>query len=264
MARSDTGAPLSLYAFPDDNVAPSAAVTCATENPLYTAAMLVDLKPGKPFKSTLATATIVFTFGSPTAIKAIAIINHNLAGRTLTLTNNNGLSSVSIPIDANDHDAICLNAWKRFDDQSASVRTATVWTLTVPTGSANAAIGEVLLLVDIQEFDLLWGLRQKPRRPMARPGTTFGGTLLKYRKRIRVREIRGQVNLAEDDTALRRLESGANGDYHPFFFVWDEDVNDCMMVQFEPDTFEFGPTDVGISEKPIRFLEVSSGPPLFP
>lgn len=264
MPRSDTGAPLSLYAYPSDNVAGSAAsVTSATEYAPYEALRLVDTNPGRPYKSSTDAATVVFTFSSPVALKAIAACNHNLAGRTGTLTNNNGLSSVSLVFPSNDADGLCVNAWARFDDQSASVRSATVWTLTIPSGALNPAIGEILLLTEIREFRFRWGLKFKPRHLVSKPGTTFGGRHLKYDKQIRIWEFIGMVSLAEDEDSIRDLAISAKGIYHHWFFAPDEDVNEWWFVEWEEDAWETVIANVELRDMPVRGREVSSGPPLF-
>lgn len=256
--------PLPLFAMPRDNIASDvASVTCATADADYPAANLVDLKPAKPFKSTTTGAVIVFTFGSARALKAIVAVNHNLAGITATLTNNNGLTPVSLVFPANGGDNNCRNAWARFDSQAAGVRSATVWTLTIAGAAANVAIGEILLLTDIRDFDLVWGLKVKPRHKQSRPGQTFGGTHLKYDKRILIREMSGQVNLKEDEAILRQLEAESKGGYRFFTFIEDEAENDPILMELDLDTFEYANTNPGIAEMPIRATETSSGPPLF-
>src|SRR6187431_2854817 len=99
----------SLYAKTSDLLTPTWSLTAGTANSAYPVTNLGDMKPYKPFKATSGTCTMRATFGGSTTLQAIAIIGHNLAGVTITITNGAGLSTTLV-VPANTGDGMPVNA----------------------------------------------------------------------------------------------------------------------------------------------------------
>lgn len=259
------------YARAGDNVAPDATVSLVSGAVLAGSALanLTDRNPAKALRLTGTSGTIRFTFGASVELVAVAIINHNLAGATVTLSNNGGgggIASQAVAIAANGLDDQCVNAILDFSAlYTQTQRTATQWDVAI-TGAVlgNVAIGEIWLLSALRDLRWIWGVTFTPTRAIVSPGTTFGESHLRYNKRIRRRRFSGRLQLQTEEAALRLLEAEAQGEYHAWLLWPDISVNDCWLVQFDPGTFRWVPRSIGSTEMPIEGAEVSSGPPLFP
>ncbi len=257
-----------LFALPSDDVAPNATVTVTsgTAETEYPASFLVNRNPAKPSKSTGTAITYRFTWSGNQIIEAIAIINHNLDGATVTLSNAAGANEVlAIPDNTPGLYPNCTNAWYDLRELATlSQRTDDVWDLAITGGAlGNVAIGEVLFITDLREMRLKWGLKLSPARSVIRH-KTFGGSLLQYHKRVQVRSCAASVDLQSDQELWTQLEQEASGQVVPFLFIPDEAVNDAWYVQLQGDSFSQRPTNPGIIETPLEMVEVSPGPPLFP
>lgn len=259
------------YARAGDNVAPDATPTLTSGSVAAGSALanVVDRNPAKALRLAGTSGTIRFTFGAGVELVGIAIVNHNLVGATVTLTNNGGgggISGQAIAIAANGLDAQCTNAILDFTLlYSATQRTATQWDVAI-SGAAlgNVAIGEILLLTAIRDLRWMWGVTVRPTRAIVTPGTTFGESHLRYNKRIRRRRFSGKLQLQSEEAGMRLLEEEAQGEYFAWLLWPDIAVNDCWLVQFEPGSFQWAGRSIGSTEIPIEGSEVSSGPPLFP
>ncbi len=257
-----------LFSLPTDDVAPNATVTVTsgTANAEYPASFLVNRNPSKPGKATGAAITYRFTWSGTQIIAAIAIINHNLDGATVTLTSGSGVNeAITIPDNTPGLYPTCVNPFHDLRaEYTVGQRTDDVWDLAITGGVlGNVAIGEVLFLTDLREMPLKWGLKLSPSRGVIRH-KTFGGSLLQYNKRIQIRSCSASVDWEEDRALFRQLEQEASGQVVPFLFIPDEAENDAWYVQLSGDSFHERPTNPGIIEMPIEMVEVSPGPPLFP
>lgn len=252
----------SRIARPGDNVAPDATVslTSGTANALYPVTNLVNRDPAKPFKATGTSCTIRFTWSGDRVLVGIAIINHNLGGLTLTLTNAAGLNQ-SVPIAANGADLLCVNAPFDFSGLAAGVRTDDIWDLAISGAATPVAIGEIQMLTALRDPRWNWGLKFEPERLIVSPGKTWGGARLKYDKRILLRKGMALVEYQSEEAMFRLLEQQAKGSYHNWLLIPDRDVNDCALVELV--AFSWQPISQGQTNIPINVIEVSSGPPLF-
>lgn len=252
-----------LYALPTDDISPGAqwSVVGGVENAEYTASHLGNRNPAKPAKLTGTSGTWRATVGSSVLI-GVALINHNFAGATVSITSGSGLN-LSIPIPANGSDGLCKNPWLDVTTASLAQRTSTTFNIVITGGLLGPlALGEVVLLTALRELNLKFGAKYTPTRLLTRH-RTWGGTHLQYDKKIRVRKANGMLELRDDEAAIRLLEEASIGGYHPFFFVPDEDVNDAWYVQHVPGAFSYAYDNVEITTMPFEVQEVSSGPPLY-
>lgn len=255
----------SAYCRPGDDVAPNAtwSIVSGTADAAYPESNVANRNPAVPFKATGTSATIRATFGASQVLVGVALINHNLAGATVSITSGSGLSQ-SIPIAANSGGQ-CTNAILDFSAASLGQRTSTQFNIVV-SGAVlgNVAIGEVLLLTAIRDLEWLWGLRVQPKRLYVRAGKTFGATDLQYNKRIRIRVVSAQTEAQAVEAEMRTLEEEAQGEGFPWVIWYERAVNECLYVKFAPGTFSWSPQSTGFTQIPIEAEEVSSGPPLFP
>jgi hypothetical protein len=257
-----------LVATPTDDVAPNATVTVTSgaANTEYPAANLVNRNPAKPGKSTSAAITYRFTWSGNQIIRAIAIINHNLDGATVTLSNAAGVNQVlTIPDNTPGIYPTCINPWRDLaDDWSTAQRTDDIWDLAITGGAlGNIAVGEVCFLTDLQPLNLVWGAKLSPRW-MQVSHRTFGGSLLRYNKRVLINGAVGRVDLDEDRDLMVQIDQESNGSIVPFVFIPHEDVNEAWYVQARPESFALAYTNPQVTEMPFEVEEVSEGPPLFP
>lgn len=252
------------YARPGDDIAPDAtwSVTSGAADAAYPVANVANRNPAKPFKATGTSATIRATYGASQVLVGVALINHNLAGATVSITSGAGLSE-AVAIGANSGGQ-CTPAFLDFSTALLAQRTSTTFNLVISGGAlGNIAIGEVLLLTAIRDLTWIWGLTIRPKRLIQRQ-TTFGGTHLQYNKRVRVHVISAQTDLQSEEAAMRTLEEEAQGELLPWLIIPARAVNACYYVQFVPGTFAWTPQSDGFTDIPIEAEEVSAGPPLFP
>jgi hypothetical protein len=256
-----------LFALPTEDVAPNATVTVTsgTANAEYPAANLVNRNPAKPGKATGVAITYRFTWSGNQIIRAIAIINHNLDGATVTLSNAAGVNqALTIPDNTTGLYPHCVNPWRDLsEDWTVGQRTDDIWDLAITGGAlGNVAIGEVCFLTDLNELHLIWGAKLSPSH-LNITHKTFGGSSLKYNKRILINGAAGRVDLDTDRDLMSQLDHESAGTIVPFVFIPHEDENEAWYVQ---NTGEFSKAyaNPGITEMPFVVEEVSEGPPLFP
>lgn len=256
--------PLPLFALPSDNIAPSATASwvVGTADAAYPPANVLDLDPAHPAKANETTATLRLTFGGNVTPVGVALINHNLAGATVTLSNNAGTPlSTGITIPANTPDGQCLNPW--LDLSALGNRTASQWNIAVSGASLAVGIGEVWLVTALRDFNAIWGFEVKPTYLVTRH-KTFGGTLLQHNKRVRMRRAMAQIDLDADRASLEQLHQECMGGIKPFLFIPDEAENDAWLATLMPESFATKFSSPEITHMPLSIEEVSSGPPLFP
>jgi hypothetical protein len=199
-----------LFALPTEDVAPNATVTVTsgTANAEYPAANLVNRNPAKPGKATGVAITYRFTWSGNQIIRAIAIINHNLDGATVTLSNAAGVNqALTIPDNTTGLYPHCVNPWRDLsEDWTVGQRTDDIWDLAITGGAlGNVAIGEVCFLTDLNELHLIWGAKLSPSH-LNITHKTFGGSSLKYNKRILINGAAGRVDLDTDRDLMSQLD----------------------------------------------------------
>lgn len=249
----------SVIVYPTENYASSATVTATSGafNSTYPGTYANNLNPSKPVKMTGTSGTIRFTFGSSTTLAAIALINHNLAGATVQLSNGAGMATQTVTIPSNTSDGQCINPFKDFS--SASNRASTTWDLAISGATSPIAIGEVVLANQLRDLLWRWEL-EADREYLVITHETFGGSSLKYNKRIRRRGARSSG--PRINSVVHTLHQGAQGSVNPFLFILDNSINDAMFVQLT-DKLEWTHYSRNHVEGRVAVREVSSGPPLF-
>jgi hypothetical protein len=255
----------SLVVYAGDNVAAAvagASVTMTNESadPEYSADELIDLDPENPAKATTTATTIEFTLGAAYALEVAAIINHNLAGATVTLQNDAGLSQ-AFTIPARTAGGICVNPW--LDLRGLANRTDDVWRVVITGAAANVQIGEIVLGTTLRALPWQYGgLRFGRSRPTTPALRTHGGKRLKSDRGFQVRRYVGTVGRESSRTMLETLWESAKGTVLPFLLIPRDDVNDAALVEFSSEEFGEeldGPTATAIL---LELEEASSGLPL--
>lgn len=253
----------SLFAYPSDNRTPAATITAiaGTVNAAYPPSNLGIKNPRKPAKFTGTSGTWRFTWSGNEIFVAWVLINHNLGGATVTLTNGAGLNR-SIAIPAYGADGICFHAWDNFSGLSVGTRTDDVWDLAITGAAQPIAVGEVLALAALRDMGWKYPVSTDVRYLVVRH-PTFGGAHLTHNKRIRIRSARSSVNRFLDLDILKLLNQNAVGSVNPFFFALDSTQNDPWLAEFVEDRFGWAHRGPAHAEIGIAVQEVSSGPPLF-
>jgi len=243
---------VSLVAPPWADIADAATgVTVTTEHASYLKANLYNRLPHKPYKATGVGTTIAFTFAAPVTLECVSLHNTNLDGAVATcaLTNNNGLSS-SVVLPAKTRGGRYRDPWRDLRT-SGGAATASVWTFTIASNSANVAIGEIGLWDTLTETGIKWGMKKNVihRRIQHR---TQRGIPRRFDLDTRYATFQGEAGI----TGLNRdmweeLNEGAKGTNKGFLFVLDEDVNETFYTTFAEEEFtntfdtpDWEPTDV--------------------
>lgn len=258
---------VSRYCRPGDNVTPNGSswsMIVGTENALYPASNLGNRNPAKPFKANQATATVRRTFGSSQVLVGTLLANHNLAGASsVKIKSGSGLDQV-ITVPPNGADGQCVHCYLDFSAASSGQRTSTTFDLEV-VGNAlgNVAVGEWLLVTAWRDLRWIWGLTMTPDYLLQGPGETFGGSLLQYDKRIRMRSWTGRTQLQAVEAEMNTLHQQAKSSLFAWVLIEDRNVNDWVPVQFVRGSYKRTPRSIGSTEISIEMRETSSGPPLF-
>lgn len=186
-------------------------------------------------KTTGTTATYRGTISS-TALKGVAFIHcgAGLAGLTVAVTNNNAMPSQSLVIPALPPDGVQLNA---FLDLRLVTTAATQWNFAISGASANIAVGKILLIRDLDETCIGWGVRVGEKKPTI-VHRTDGEIALGYRKAVRYRTFTPDLKLESERADYTTMRRGSEGPTQPFLFVLDDTVNDPAYVWFPDDTWE--------------------------
>jgi hypothetical protein len=218
---------------PSENVAPNAtwAVTVGGANPLYPVTNVYNLDPANPTKSTGLTYTIRATFAGAQTIKVVQFLMHNLAGTSIAITNNGGLSTTLTPA-ANYGDGFPEFSWKDLRDNANN--SATIWTFAMTVASGIVQLGEIVLWEDATLFPLKWELSHGPNR-LAHRNVTDWGYEHYYDRGIRERTIDGDI-LGTYWELLLELEADAHGCVKQFPVILEDDTQESYWVRFTKDS----------------------------
>lgn len=228
---------MAVYLRPSGNLTSSGTVSltagaAATDYPLT---YLYDLDPAYPFKATGTSCTIQIVFGAPTLLECIALINTNLAGATVTITNNAGLNQALV-IPAITLGARTRNAWK--DLRGLANTTATTWTITITGASANVAIGELVMGDELREAELAWGVKYRATHKMIEHRTHYH-VPIKFNLDSRYRTFTGTAARDSEVAAeLELLNEDSMGGYLGWLFILDEEANDPAFVTHKGEDWE--------------------------
>lgn len=209
------------------------SLTAGTANSSFPLTNLNLVDPGSVSKLTGTSGTYRGTITS-TAIQAIAIINCNLGGLTLTVTNNNSMASQNLVVPAAASDGLSLNAWI---DLRAVTTAATQWNIAVPTNGANVAIGKILLIADVDDYQFRTRWRLKETKPAivqrASRGQAWGYPVGTRYRTASLDFIYESQRAAY--TTLRRLSVGPS---QPCVFMPTSTGTDVVYAWFPNDNWE--------------------------
>lgn len=261
-----------LYCRPSDLIIPSAtlSVTSGTADSGYPVTNLQNRNPAKPFKATGTSVTVRATYGAPVTARAVSFGPHNLVGATVSLTNNNASPlNRSITVPANALNGLSVDPFDDFSAVTGSLA-ATQWNLVISGASANVAIGEWHLALELRILRILIasGFPESLIHGNTIHPTSMGGKLKSNRgwavRRFTGRVLVNRLTLAQDLATLRALAEDARGQYGQFLLIPDSAKNDALYVDLNVDeqsvTWQNSNRDVGYVE--IEFIQVQRGPRL--
>lgn len=246
----------TLYCLPTDikSYAATWSLAVGSENASFPLTNLNSVYAHLVSKTTGTTATYRGTISS-TAIQAIAIINCNLAGLTLTVTNNNSMASTNLVIPAAATDGVSLNGWV---DLRAVTTAATQWNVAISGAAANIAVGKILLIGTLRTMAINWEPTIAEMKPTIVHRTHYG-IALGSRKNVRWRAFQPSLSLESERAAYTNLRRASEGPTQPFAFILDSDVNDPAYVWFPEESWEHSrSTKLGTSWSD-RLEECNSG-----
>lgn len=183
-------------------------------------------------KTTGTAATYRGTISS-TAIQGIAIINCNLAGLTLTVTNNNSMASTNLVIPSAPADNVSING---FVDLRAVTTAATQWNVAITGAAANIAVGKIKLYSTLRTMAIGWDVEVEETKPTKMFRTEYG-IALGTRRATRYRCFIPRIGRESERAAYTNLRRGSEGPTQPFLFILDEAVNDPAYVWFPEETW---------------------------
>lgn len=205
-------------------------------------------------KTTGTTATYRGTISS-TALQAIAIINCNLAGLTLTVTNNGGMASQNLVIPAAPSDNVSINGWV---DLRAVTTAATQWNIAISGAAANIAVGKILLVATLRELTVALSLPVREAKP-THIFRTEAEIALGNRKNVRYRTWVPTFPKDSERTTFTNLRRASEGPTQPFLFVLDSSANDPAQAWFPDPEWEHEQVHSGISMWRDRIEESNPG-----
>lgn len=205
-------------------------------------------------KLTSGTGTFKATIAS-FAVQAVAFINTNLAGATVTVTNNGGMASQSLLIPAAQPDGLSLNGFK---DLRAVTTAATEWSFAIAGFGSNVAVGKILLIGAVRVMDSRWGIAIKERKPFILHRTEYG-IPLGFPLRTRYREVRPIFVRESERAAYTALRRSGSGPHEPFWFALEPTVNDCMYLWHQAEEWEHSRDLPNVSRWTDTFEEVNPG-----
>jgi hypothetical protein len=225
----------TLYCRPSDILSYAAtwSLTAGSADSAFPLTNLASVYAHIVSKTTGTAATYRGTISS-TALQAIAIINCNLAGLTLTVTNNNSMASTNLVIPSAPTDNVSING---FVDLRAVTTAATQWNIAITGAAANIAIGKILLISNLRTMLPMWELGVGETKPSVVHRTEYG-IAVGSRRAVRFRSFVPSFGRESERSAYASLRRASEGPTQPFLFVLDDAVNDPAYVWFPEDTWE--------------------------
>lgn len=234
------------------------SLTSGSADSAYPLTNLNSVYAHKVSKTTGTSATYRGTIAS-TAIQGIVIVHCNLAGLTLTVTNNGGMASQSLVIpSAPPEGNLQLSGWV---DLRSVTTAGTQWNVAISGAAANIAIGKILLIASLREFRIRWGkapLQVDETKP-TRVIRTEDEIALGFRRAVRYRAWMPELMRESQRAQYQALRRGSEGPTQPFAFILDPAVNDPAYVWFPEPTWKHGREWTGVTRWRDRLEECNPG-----
>lgn len=231
------------------------SLTSGSANSAFPLTNLNLVDADTPSKTTGTAATYRGTIAS-TAIQAIALINCNLAGLTLTVTNNNGAPvNTSLVVPAANVDGLSLNAWV---DLRAVTNAGTQWNIAITGAAANIAIGKILLISSLRTADVRWRPRMGESTPMI-THRTASGKMLSYRRGTRIRTFGVEFTRETERSNYVNLRRSSVGPSQPWVFIPEGAVNDPVYGFFPEPIWELVRESPNVTRWSDTLEEMSPG-----
>jgi hypothetical protein len=209
------------------------SLTAGTINSAFPLANLNDVRADYVAKLAETSGTFRATTAS-TAFEAVAFVNCNRPGATITVTNNNAMASSSLIIAAAPSDNIGIGG---ILDIRAVTTAGTQWNFAVPVGTGPVAVGKILLISNLRQFLI----RSRPKFRDTSPKIlkrTSSGTPVGYPKGVRYRGLEFQLMRESERSAYELLRRGSVGPSQPCV-VWPKlSLNDFIYGFFPSDSWQ--------------------------
>jgi hypothetical protein len=206
------------------------SLTSGTINSAFPLANLNDVRADYVAKLAETSGTFRGTIAS-TALQAVAIVNCNRPGATITVTNNNAMASQNLVIGAAPTDNIGIQG---ILDIRAATTAATQWNFAIPVGTGPVAVGKILLISNLRQFLI----RSRPKFLETSPRIlqrTSSGTALGYPKGTRYGGIEFQLMRESERAAYEALRRGSVGPSQPCVIWSRPSVITDFLYGFFPD-----------------------------
>lgn len=226
----------SLFAYPSDEKGASAtwSLVAGTADSLFPLTNLNNVRPDAVSKLTGTSGTYRATITS-TAVQAIVLVNHNLHGLTLTVTNNGGMASQNLVVPAAREDGLPSTAWV---DLRAVTTAATQWNIAIPTNGANVAVGNILLIGTARTLQATWNVKVKETIPFILHRTDYH-VPLGYRMGTAYREVTPSFARESERAAFISLRRASVGPQQPFWLQLDETGTESIYGWFPSDSWDY-------------------------
>lgn len=249
--------PSTYYCRPSDILTPSAtlSLTAGAANAAFPLTNAQDRKAHTVFKSTGTGCTIRSHWSSAKTIQALALINHKLAGATVTVTNPAGFNQ-AFAIPANSEDGHGIDPWMSFlglantsDDD---------WDIAITGAATVCAIGEILWVETLRTLPIEFRA-QAPEAHLTIVRPTDYGVRNKCSLGVRQRGLRGRVSRESAAADLLALQRDAAGAFREFLLVPFSSTNDALYVDLVTDART--PIIEGPNFRPVdlEFIEAQKG-----
>ncbi len=190
-----------------------------------------------------------------TAIQGIVIVNCNLGGLTLTVTNNGAMASQNLIIPATAADSLSLNG---FVDLRAVTTAGTQWNVAISGAAANVAIGKILLLANLRQITI----RSRPRFSETKPfimKRNSRGVARGYPQGTRYRGLDVSLMKESQRATWTTLRRGSVGPTQPFVLIPENSVNDPIYAWFPSPTWQHERTQTNDTQWDDTLEEMNPG-----
>jgi hypothetical protein len=210
------------------------SLTAGTINSAFPLANLNDVRADYVAKLTGTSGTFKATIAS-TALRAVAVINCNRPGATITVTNNNSMASQNLVIQSASADNIGISGVL---DLQGVTTAATEWSFAFPVGTGNVAVGKILLISTLRDFPIRLGAKFPETHPQISKRTS-SGTPLGYPKGTRYRGVEFSLATESQRAAYAELRRGSVGPSQPCVVIPELGVvNDLLYGYFPRPAWE--------------------------